>query len=149
MTLYFHGDDDLTEIRPDIFSYGYTDFENQMQESEDIISRTIESKWYRTRAEEVGVDWRSTEFDRTLLLEASTQLRRVASYKSLELIYLFLMKEAPEPDAFERQMNTFKKLYNEEIQEVLDSGLDYDWDESGGIDPGENKLPRIRRLHRV
>lgn len=149
MALLFHGDDDLTEVRPDIFSYGVTDFESQMTEAEAIIIRVLDARWYREQANDRGIDWRSTPFDETLLLNVDTHLRRLAVYKSLELIYIYLMKESPEPDAFERQSNTFKKLYRDELNEVLTAGIDYDWDDSGDVGAGEIKQPSIRRLYRV
>lgn len=148
MALLFHSEDDLVEVRPDILSYGVSDFEPQMEESEAIINRTLDSRWYRTVANEHGLVFRETPFDPTLLLNADTQIKRLACYKSLQLCYLHLMKEAPEPDAFERQMNTFKKLYADELVEVLAAGLDYDWDSSGAIDSGERAEPVIRRLQR-
>jgi hypothetical protein len=149
MTLLFHDESDLIKVRPDIMNYGITDFNEQLLESENIIIRTLEHRWYRNRADDYGLNWRNTPFDATLLLTAATQLKRLAVYKSLQLIYLFIQKETPEPDAFERQSNSFKKLYAEELKEVLDSGLDYDWSGTGSIDSGENIQPRIRRLFRV
>lgn len=149
MALLFHGDEDLTEVRPDILSYGITDFDVQMEESESIINRTLDARWYRNVADDFGLNWRVTPFKPALLLNGGVQLNRLATYKSLQLIYLFLMKESPEPDAFERQMDTFKKLYKEELNEVLNAGVDYDFDEDGEIAAGENILPKIRRLIRV
>ncbi len=149
MALLYHGDEDLIEIRPDILSYGITDFDVQMQESEDIINRTLDARWYRNVADDFGLNWRITTFDPELALNGAVQLKRLACYKSLQLIYLHLMKEAIEPDAFERQMDTFKKLYKEELNEVLNAGIDYDFDDDGSIAAGENILPKIRRLVRV
>lgn len=149
MALLFHNDDDLVAIRPNILSYGITDFELQMQEAENIVIRMLDARWYRNVASDNGIDFRSTPLDATLFLNASDQLSRLACYKSLQLIYLHLMKESPEADAFERQSATFKKLYSEEQKEVLDAGLDYDWSDDGTIDAGENIVPRIRRLQRV
>lgn len=147
MTLYYHTEDDLVEVRPNILSYGVSDFEPQMEESESIINRTLESRWYRAAAAENGLDFRTDVFNPALVLTTS-QVKRLATYKSLQLCYLHLMKEAPDPDAFERQMSTFKKLYDEEMQEVLGAGIDYDWDESGVIEAGENLQPTYRRLQR-
>lgn len=149
MTLAYHSNEDLVSVRPNIFNFGKEDFTEQMEESESIINRVLEARWYRNVATNYSVDWRSTPFDSTLLLNADTQLRRLATYKSLELIYLYLMKESREPDAFERQSGTFKKLYQNELNEVLLSGLDYDWDETGSLAADETYLPRVRRLYKV
>jgi len=149
MALLYHSDDDLVEIRPDILSYGVTDFEVQQTESETIINRTLDAQWYRNVALNSGLNWRETPFDATLILHGEEQLGRLACYKSLQLIYLYLMKEAIEPDAFERQMNTFKKLYQEELSEVLNAGIDYDFSGDGTIAADESSLPVVRRLVRV
>jgi len=148
ITLYYHGATDLTDIRPEILNYGVTDFSERMEESESIINRALDAKWYRKVAAEAGVDYTETPFDPELVISAS-QLTRLACYKSLELIYLHLMKEFPEPDAFERQMGIFAKLYKDELAEVLLAGISYDFDESGDISSDERSLPVIRRLVRV
>jgi hypothetical protein len=147
MALVFHNNEDLVEYRPNIFNYGVEDFTTQMEEAEAIISRAVDAKWYRNRATDYGLDWRVTTFDINKLVPS--QLRRLAVYKSLSLIYLILMKDAANPDIFERQSETFKKMYTDELKEVLDSGLDYDWDEDSSISAGENIQPRIRRLMRM
>jgi len=148
ISLLYHSQSDLDDIRPDILSYGVDDFTERMEESEAIINRTLDSRWYRNVAADAGLDWRATPFDPELVLTVS-QITRLACYKSLELIYLFLMKEALEPDAFERQMETFKKLYKDELSEVLTAGIDYDFDQSGEIEPDESSIPTVRRLKRV
>lgn len=145
MALLYHSDDDLIEVRPNVFGYGVTDFENQMEESESIINRVLDAKWYRLNAKNAGVDPQADPFDSSKVL-TTTQIRRLAVYKSLQLIYLYLMKESRDPDVFERQSNTFKKMYTDELAEVLTAGIDYDWDESGQIDESERSVPRVRRL---
>lgn len=140
---------DLVKVRPDIMDQGVDDWSDQIEEAGNIIDRAIETYWYRRIAEENDIDWRETVFDRDLLLTASTQLTRLASYKTLEHAYMYLEKNTKEPDAFERQREMFKKLYDDELDAVLDTGLDYDWDESGAIVAGENIIPQVRRLVRV
>lgn len=148
MALLFHDDDDLIAVRSEIFNYGETDFEDQMTESEDVVIRALDSRWYRANAENYGVDWREAPFDASLLLTPA-QVKRSCVYKSLQLIYLLLAKEMSEPDGFERNSSTFKKLYAEEINDVLTAGIDYDWDESGDLTADETKIPQVRRLYRV
>jgi len=148
-SLLYHGESDLTDIRPDILSYGVSDFTERMEESEDIINRKLDQAWYRNIAINHGLNWQTTPFDPTLVLEGEAEVGRCACYKSLELIYLHLMKEAIEPDAFQKQMELFAKLYKAELGEVLLAGISYDWNKSGEIDPGENSVPSVRRLVRV
>lgn len=148
MALLFHDDDDLIAVRSDIFNYGETDFEDQMTEAESVVARALDSRWYRANAENYGLDWRENPFDTALLLD-TTQVKRSCVYKSLQLIYLLLAKESSEPDGFERNSSTFKKLYAEEINDTLTAGIDYDWDESGDSTADETKIPQVRRLYRV
>ena len=140
--------DDLEAIRPNIHDLGVPDWTAIIDEGDTIIDRAIELQWYRPQCREYNLDYRSTIFNSSLFLSASTQLKRLSSFKALELAYLYLMKDAPEPDAFERQMELFKKMYKDELKEVLASGLDYDWDESGDLAYTEKLAPKIRRLQK-
>lgn len=142
-------EDDLQKIRPKIMELGVDGWDDQIAEADAVIDRVLETRWYRQAAAEYGIDYRETEFNRTLLLDATAQCTRLGCYKTLQLAYLHLMKDAPDPDAFERQANTFKKLYGEELSEVLATGLSYDWDASGGLAYTEKKMPVKRRLARV
>lgn len=140
-------DDDLVKLRPDILNLGVSGWDDQIEEAGDVIDRALESKWYRARAEEYGIDWRETQFSRDNLKNAASQLTRLGCYKTLELAYLHLQKNQVS-DAFREQMLLFQKLYARELEEVLVSGLDYDWDASGALSADEKLAPRIRRLVR-
>jgi len=142
-------EEDLRKIRPDILSYGQDDWSDQIQEASDTIDRLIVARWYNKVAGDFGIDPYETEFDSDGLINAETQLTRVACYKSLELVYLYLMKDTAEADAFERQHKIFRDLFKEEIANVLDAGLDYDWDGSGAVTSDERQVPRYRRLSKV
>jgi len=143
----YSDDTELIKIRPEILSYEITDWEDMHVEAKRIIDREIEALWYREQATEHGISWESVGFDDTLVDTAA--LKRLACYKTLELIYLYLMKDSAEPDAFERQMHLFHDLYVEEFQKILSLGLGYDWDSSGAIDSDEKLAPQMRRLHRM
>lgn len=140
--------DDLEAYRPNIHGLGVPDWTALISEGDTIINRTIELEWYRPQCRDYNLDYRSTIFDSDLLLSANTQLKRLSCFKALELAYLYLMKDAPEPDAFERQVGIFQKKYKEELKEVLASGLDYDWDDSGDLAYTEKLAPKIRRLQK-
>lgn len=141
-------DDDLLAIRPDVLKLGVDSWDDQIIEAGRVIDRALDSKWYRDAAAEVGVDARKTPFDRAKLRNADTQLKRLGSYKSLELAYLHLMKNQVD-DAFNNQMTIFGKLYSKELIEVLAAGLDYDFDASGGLSYDEKHIPRTRRQMRM
>lgn len=141
-------DADLVKIRPNILDLGVTEWAEKHEKAFAIINRALIAKWYRTTAYNMGIeDWRATPFDPNLV--DADQINLLSCYKTLELIYLHLMKDAPEPDGFERQMELFGKLYNAELKEVLGLGLNYDWNKDDTIDPaGETYVSSQRRLVR-
>lgn len=143
-------EDDLEKIRPNIMQLGVDGWDDQLAEADTIINRSIEARWYRAAAREYNMDYRETPFDSTKLLSSATQLKRLASYKALELAYMYLQKDkgGPEGDPFEKQAANFRKLYVSELSDVLASGLDYDWSDSGDLDYTEKKMPAVRRLAR-
>lgn len=144
----FCDNSDLDKVRPDILLQGVTDWADQIAEATSIINRALEARWYRQAAKNAGLDPREYPYDQNLLLNSETQLTRLAVYKTLELGYLYLMKDAPDPDAFERETKVFKTMYANELAEVLGAGLDYDWDETGDIAYTEKNIPVMRRLKR-
>lgn len=138
---------DLVLIRPNILDLGVLDWSEQIAEAGRILDRAIVVGWYRRIAEENNIDWRDTPFSRDQLSDPEAQLKRVACYKSFELIFMFLMKHRAN-DAFAEERKLFSEYYKEELREVMLAGLSYDWDDDG-LDTDELSLPRIRRLVRV
>lgn len=139
---------DLVLIRPDILNLGIDEWSEQITEAGKIIDRAIDVQWYRRNAEDYYVDWRSNPFDRDRLSNVAGQLTRTGCYKTLELIYLYLMKHRID-DAFAKERDLFAKLYKDEIAEVMASGIDYDWDNDDDEDADETFITRTRRLKRV
>ena len=141
-------DSDLITIRPNILNLGISDWGFKHDEAYDIINRTLIYRWYKGVAYGMGVeDWRATPFNPDLLEE--TQVNRLSCYKVLELVYLYLTKDSPEPDGFEREMKLFRDLYNSEFKELLAIGVNYDWNADDSIDAGdESYIPSRRGLVR-
>lgn len=140
-------DADIVEIRANILSLGVDDWTFKHEEAFAIINRTLNKRWYKGAADELGYDWRVTLFDPDLL--HLDEVVRLACYKTLELAYLYLMNDAPEPDGFERQMRIFRDFYNEELKIIMSTGLSYDWDADDDIEGDELYLRLPRRLTRV
>lgn len=147
----FHDIDDILKIQPKITSYGVTDFSDEITESEKIITRAVDARWYRSAAEVLGTDWRETPFDITLVdvENDGDQLVRLGCYKSIQLIYITLMKTMAEMDGFERLSDKFRKLYGDELNEVLAAGIDYDWSGDDTISSDEKAVYPRRRLYRM
>lgn len=140
-------DEDLVAIRPNILSLGVDSWSGYHEKTFRLVNRTISRRWYQTACTEYSLDWRDTGFSPDLVEEDS--LKDLACFKTLELAYLYLMKDSKEPDGFEREMHLFRKLYNQELEEVLSTGISYDWDGSGAIVDDERYQRNPRRLIRV
>lgn len=140
-------DADLVKVRPNILGFGIESWKDQHTEATSFINRILESRWYKEVALDNNINWRVTAFDSDKV--DTDQVKRSACYKTLELAYLFLMKDSPDADGFEREMKIFQKLYNTEIDLVLSLGVNYDWDADGTIQEDERLQPRYRRLARA
>lgn len=139
---------DLVDERPNILQYGVSSWDDKIDLATQMIDEDLDSRWYRGAASNFGIDWREYPFDNDLLY-SSPRIKRLAVYKSLELIYRYLMKDAPpEQDAFEHQSKLYGKLYETELKTLISAGVDYDWDASGGLTSDETKQQGMRRLTR-
>lgn len=145
-TVYSH-DNDILEIRANILSLGIDNWTFKHQEAFTIINRSLAKNWYQVVAEGFTIDWNRIPFDPDRVL--IDDVKRLSCYKTLELAYLYLMNDAPEPDGFERQRKIFRDLYNEELAITTASGITYDWDQDLLHDPEEKNIRVPRRLTRV
>lgn len=139
-------DDDLQEIRPNIMKYNVLTWMSQHIEAFRLINISLDSEWYRGVAAEHDIDWRVTPFDPNLV--DLTQVIKLSCYKVLELAYAYLMKDISD-DPFLAQSKYFRDRYNEELKNLLSSGVNYDWDKSGTIEVEEKITPKVRRLVRA
>lgn len=138
MTAYAN-DSDLIQVRSKILTYLETsgisseEFHNQ---AKTYIDRDIENGWYRKVALSMGFDYKEYPFDISLILDYS-QFKDLGIYKALFLIYRYLAKDTVENDAFAIQRDYYEKQYNLELNRLIESGITYDWDNSGLIDDNE------------
>lgn len=140
-------DADLLKVRPNIMGLGVTDWQTQREEAYSIINRTITVRWWKTAAVEMGYDPNVTSFNPEQVVDGT--LTRLEVYKTLELAYLHMMKGGPDEDGFERQMEIFRRRYNDELLLLLDVGIDYDFSGDGAQDDDEKYIRAPRRLHRA
>lgn len=111
------------------------------------IDRIIEVKWFRPRVRERygrNIEFldRDIEFDAELMLNAGVQLRKAAVYRVLGgYVCPKLSKATRNADSWEKRAEEFCKRFDEEMERVLASGIDYDWDASGQVDRDENRIP--------
>lgn len=140
-------DADLLKYRSDILSFNVDSWSDQHDEAYSIINRIIQARWYRDAAVKMGYDPNLTLFDPTLIKTGT--LTRLEAFKTLELAFMVLKKNAPEEDGFERFEKSFRDRYNEELAIILDVGIDYDWSGSGTFDDDELYIRSPRRQKRV
>lgn len=140
-------DADMVKIRPNILSLGVSDWEDVRGEAYSMINRIITVRWYREAAKIMGYDPNTTAFNPEQV--KNNCLLRLETYKALELAYLHLMKGSQEEDGFERQMEIFRKRYNDELKLIFDIGVDYDWSGNDIVDDDEKYIRAPRRLKRA
>lgn len=140
-------DADLIKIRPNIMALGVDDWSDMHNRAKTQIDQVLIARWYKTAASEHSLDYRDTEFDSDLVEDGI--LLDLSCYKTLELAYMYLMKDSPEPDGFERQMKLFRTLYNQELERLLAIGIGYDWAGDGAVTDTDKYLRVPRRLTRV
>lgn len=146
-TTYYSNDDDLRKIRPNITSLGVGSWEDQHLEAFAIINRTLIARWYKTTAAGYGVDWTLTEFSADQV--DTDQLKKLSCYKTLEIAYEYLMKDTPESDGFDRQRKLYAKKYSQELRELFEVGINYDWDANDTIGSDEKYTSTPRRIYRA
>ena len=149
-------DDDIVEIRHDILSFGVASFESNPDlhtEAKRQIDRALDFGWYRQEAENryanltLVADWRTYPFDPAKMLNAATQITRLAALKVIELAFAYLKKEAE--DNFAMLEKQFREEYARELADVLKQGIDYDWNSNATIESTETKQVRnFRTLSR-
>jgi len=134
----YSDDDDLFLVRPELSELlpeNATDWDEQRTRAESEIDSALERLWYRREASARGIDWRGTGFDRTRL--GPGQLKRLSVLKTLSCVYEFLSVGGQDPDGYERLSDKYEAGFKEELSNVLARGLDYDWDDSDGLEETE------------
>ena len=147
---------EVQKYQPDIAEFGITDFDTQLQFGEDDVIRQIREEWwerYRHTVRYKDITKVTTlELDSSKLTNA--QWLRCVVYKALaEYIYPILTKwKDPQggdgQDAFQVQIDFYRKKYAEEFQAVLRDGVEYDEDSSGSITASEKEPIHNLRLVR-
>jgi len=147
---------EVQKYQPDIAEFGITDFDTQLQFAEDDVIRQIREEWwerYRHTVRYKDITKVTTlELDSSKLTNA--QWLRCVVYKALaEYIYPILTKwKDPQggdgQDAFQVQIDFYRKKYAEEFQAVLRDGVEYDEDSSGSITASEKEPIHNLRLVR-
>ena len=141
---------DVLEYEPDIQNFGIHDFDDSLTKAQADVERKLRHTWWPTQQigkYDITVIGLNVEMDSNLLTES--QFTRATVYYALAyFIYPKLSKFEPDQDIFMVKMDYYKSRFEEEFQEVLLDGVEYDIDSDGTITDTEKEPSQFLRLQR-
>jgi len=143
----------LQKIQPDILGFGITDFDDQLQLAEDDVLRQIRAEWWERYRHQVRYKdiTKVTSVEMTDSKLTDSQWIYAVVYIALwKYIYpqLTKWKNETEKDSFQVQIDFYKDRYNEEFQQILRDGVEYDEDAGGTVSDSEKEAMHTLRLVR-
>jgi hypothetical protein len=135
----FSIDTDLQEVVPDILDFGIPSFADQHSLAQADIERVLRSKWYPKLQLE-------SEMNSTLLTDS--QFTKAAAYLVLWKYALPKLTNWVEGDRFQNMIEFYKSRYSEELESVLQDGVEYDKDQDSVISDEEKRPINHGRLYR-
>jgi hypothetical protein len=126
--------------------HGIDSFELDHLKAKNDLDRIIEVRWFRSfvrsRIHRFAIEllYIRVLYDPNLFLNPS-QLKKASVYRVLGY-YAFprLSKSIKEPDRWAMKAAQYEKMFEDELNLVLEVGLDYDWDKNGVIDLFEKEV---------
>lgn len=121
-------------------------FDGDHAKAKTDIDRMIDLAWYRPQVRartgsNIELLDDSQLFDPDLMLNAETQLKKLTAFRCLgKYVCPKLAKFVDENDTWGNRAKHFLAEFEEELERVLAIGIDYDWNQSGIIDPHEKAL---------
>lgn len=135
----FSTETDLQEVVPDILAFGIPSFSDQHALAQADIERVLRSKWYpKLRLE--------SEMDVTLLTDS--QFTKAATYLVLWKYALPKLTNWVQGDRFQNMIDFYKTRYAEEIDSVLQDGVEYDANNDSVVTDEEKRPVNHGRLYR-
>ena len=135
----FSTDTDLQAIVPDILSFGIASFASEHALAQADIERDIRFKWYPKLQ-------LSSEMNPALLTDS--QWTKTASYLVLWKYALPKLTNWVDGDRFQNMIDFYKTRYSEEIESVLQDGVEYDANDDSVITDEEKQAINHGRLYR-
>jgi len=144
-------DADVLEYEPQIKEYGIIDFSSYHAKTTADIQRLLRIEWWPrvSRTQTASQYFRTTdlEMDNTKLQAA--QFTRVAVFHVLAYYILpQLTQHGVERDRFREMIDFYKARFREELDLVLQDGVEYDFDSSGTVENTEKQPEHFNRLVR-
>jgi hypothetical protein len=146
-------DDNLIEYQADILDYGIDDFESYHAKAREDILRKLRAEWWvRSRNMtnfDISRSLPSLEMDADRLTES--QFTRCACYRVLSeyaLPQLTKWNASGDEDKFQVMMMHYRKKYEEEFNNILQDGVEYDFNNDDTVSQSEKQPFHTRRLIR-
>jgi len=136
----FATNNDLVDLVRGIFDHCVEVWTTQLLSAQGDVERKIQAEWYNNR-------YYSGDWDPTLLTE--TQWTRATCYRALSVYILTQLTQwRVDGDSFQEQIDFYQEKFAEEMSDQFAIGIQYDSNEDGAIDSGEEFTRPDTRLWR-
>lgn len=136
----FATNNDLHKYAPEVFESGVDDWSDELLLAENDVSDMVKVKYWNNH-------YHPSNFSKDNL--TSSQWTKSTVYRAL---YTYILPKLstfrPEGDPFREQIVFYKERFHEEFDLQFGLGIDYDLDEDGVIDAGEQNEYKQDRLYR-
>lgn len=145
----FASNNDLINAVPGIEDHNHGDWTNELALGENDVVRKIKSDWWNKNMTSTRVltQWPSSSFDPDLLTPSQWNLATI--YLTM---YRYILPKLTtwrvEGDAFSQQISHYREMFIIEFEEILSSGVEYDFDRSGTVTSDEIRPNDTGRLYR-
>lgn len=144
---------DLQAIQPDILGFGITDFGTQLQFAENDVLRKIRADWWERYRHQVRYKdiTKITTVEMTDSKLTNSQWKKSVVYMAMWkyiLPQLTKWKEQGDMDSFQIQIAFYRDRFEEEFNQVLKDGVEYDEDGGGTVSDSEKEAMHTNRLVR-
>lgn len=142
--------ENVLEYEPQIQDYGIYDFDDALSKAQSDVERHLRIHWWPSQQigkYDITVIGLNAEMNANLLTES--QFTRATVFNALAY-YIFprLSKFEPDLDVFQIKMDYYKSRFAEEIQAVIQDGVEYDIDNDGTVTDVEKEPAYFLRLQR-
>lgn len=144
-------DADVLEYEPTIKEYGVIDFSSYHAKTTADIQRHLRIEWWPRvkRYSSTSRYFNTTDLEMDTTKLNAEQLKRAAVYHVLSYYILpQLTKHDAEPDRFRMMIDFYKGRFRDELDMVLQDGVEYDWDNDGTVEDSEKQTQHFNRLVR-
>ncbi|GAB7079870.1 hypothetical protein [Megalodesulfovibrio paquesii] len=124
---------------PSLLVPGEAGYHRQRERATAQLLEDLARRWYRREARRRGLSWLAHPLEPEAL--DPEQLRACCVQKTLELLFDAARAVSPEADGFERNALRCREAYEAELSRVLQAGVRYDWNRSGGVDARDGIRP--------